>query len=146
LPVTRQVPPVEKDEREEVPAPNPGQPRADALFSRLRRRVQGRVQDDVRHRINLAAARTEDDLLEAHIQNARLFIDTLESEQDEAEAIELYLETMMLPDGVGDVIYHRALRLIADEVLPPLPPASSASSREFGAAQRTELAAEEVGP
>ena len=28
---------------------------------------------------------------------------------------------MLLPEGTADVIYHRALREIADEVLPPLP-------------------------
>ena len=29
-------------------------------------------------------------------------------------------ETMMLPEGVSDVIYNRALRIIADQVLPPV--------------------------
>ncbi len=95
--------------------------RSDALFSRLRKRVQGRVQEDLRYRINLAAARTEDDLLLTHIENALLFVKALDDELNEAEAIELYLETLMLPEGAADVIYHRALRQIADEVLPPLP-------------------------
>lgn len=113
----------EMDEREDEPvAPNPNATgRADALFSRLRRRVRGRVHEDVRHRINLAAARTEDHLLETHVGNALLFVRSLGSEMDEAEAVELYLDTMMLPEGTADVIYHRALRSIADVVLPPLP-------------------------
>ena len=118
-PVRRQaIPEADEDESPSTPA-TAG--RSDALFSRLRRRVQGRVQEDLRHRINLAAARTEDDLLETHVENALLFVRALEDELDEPAAIELYLETMMLSEGTADVIYHRSLRRIADEVLPPLP-------------------------
>src|SRR5690606_13665687 len=50
---TESLPP-EPQEREEEPVePRNNQPRSDALFSRLRRRVRGRVQEDLRHRINL---------------------------------------------------------------------------------------------
>lgn len=106
---------------EEAAEPLEIQKRADALFSRLRRRIRGRVQEDLRYRINLAAARTEDDLLETHVENALIFTRALERELNEAEAVELYLETMMIAEGPADVIYHRALRRIADEILPPLP-------------------------
>lgn len=118
-PVRRQALP--DAEEDEAPAAPSSAGRSDALFSRLRRRVQGRVQEDLRHRINLAAARTEDDLLETHVENALLFVRALEDELEEPEAIELYLDTMMLSEGTADVIYHRALRRIADQVLPPLP-------------------------
>lgn len=128
MPKTPRAPVVEEEDEEEVPVrkdpKKESQPRSDALFSRLRRRVQGRVEDDLRSRINLAAARTEDDLLETHVENALLFVGALDSEMDAPEAIEAYLETMMLPEGTGDVIYHQALRKIADEVLPPLPDAT----------------------
>lgn len=129
-PVRRQAMPESEPEDEPVKT-QAAQGRSDALFSKLRRRVQGRVQEDLRHRINLAAARTEDDLLETHVENALLFVRALSDETDEPEAIELYLETMMLSEGTGDVIYHRALRQIADEVLPPLPQTEeSATLRE----------------
>jgi hypothetical protein len=95
--------------------------RSDALFSRLRRRVRGRVQDELRERINLAAARTEDSLLETHVENSLVFRKALAEELSPPEAVEMYLETMMLPEGVSDVIYNRTLRLIADQVLPPVP-------------------------
>jgi hypothetical protein len=99
-----------------------GTPRSDALFSRMRRRVRGRVQEELRERINLAAARTEDDLLETHVENSLIFVRALGNNDTPApDAVELYLETMMLPEGTADVIYHRALRTIADRVLPPLP-------------------------
>lgn len=128
MPATPRPSAAEEAEEEEIPArkeaKKDGQPRSDALFSRLRRRVQGRVEDDLRQRINLAAARTESDLLETHVENALLFVRALESEMDAPEAIEEYLETMMLSEGVGDVIYHQALSRIADDVLPPLPDAT----------------------
>lgn len=108
----------EHDRQEETPTENTG--RSDAMFSRLRRRVRGRVQDELRGRINLAAARTEDAILETHVQNALIFVRALNSELGDPEAVELYLETMMLEEGLADVIYYRSLRRIADRVLPPL--------------------------
>jgi hypothetical protein len=95
--------------------------RSGAIFARLRRRVRGRVQDELRERINLCAARTEDSLLETHVQNALVFARALGEELTAPESVELYLDTMMLPEGVADVIYNRALRLVADQVLPPVP-------------------------
>jgi len=95
--------------------------RSDALFSRLRRRVRGRVQEELRERINLAAARAEDGLLQTHVHNALTFARALTAELSASESIELYLETMMLPEGLADVIYNRALSIIAEQVLPPPP-------------------------
>ena len=95
--------------------------RSGAIFARLRRRVRGRVQDELRDRINLCAARTEDSLLETHVQNALIFARALGEELTAPESVELYLDTMMLPEGVADVIYNRGLRLVADQVLPPVP-------------------------
>jgi hypothetical protein len=120
-PAPRTPPPAEEEREEEPATSSDSQGRSDALFARLRRRVRGRVQEDLRHRINLAAARTEDELLETHVDNALIFIRALSQDIAEPEAVELYLETMMLPEGTADVIYHRSLRRIADEVLPPLP-------------------------
>jgi hypothetical protein len=104
------------DERDEV-----GEGRSAAVFGRLRRRLQGRVHSDLRERINLAAARTEDDLFAAHVENALLFTKTLADELPPAAAVDLYLDTMVLPEGLGDVVYNRALRMIADRLLPDVP-------------------------
>jgi hypothetical protein len=131
--------PVQEREEEE-PVESSGLARTDALFSRLRRRVRGRVQEDLRHRINLSAARTEDDLLATHVENALLFVRGLGDELSEPEAVELYLETMMIGEGPGDVIYHRALREIADQVLPPLP--SGPKQLPVAEAERTIAAGE----
>lgn len=110
----------EPEHEEEVPVEE-GQARSDALFSRMRRRVRGRVQEELRLRINLSAARTEDALLETHVENSLIFVKALGDELSEPDAVEMYLDTMMIPEGVADVIYNRALSMIAAEVLPPLP-------------------------
>ncbi len=105
------VPSEEPEPEEEPVAAGAARGRSDAIFARLRRRVRGRVQDELRERINLAAARTEDALLETHVENALLFARALADEVGPPEAIELYLETMMLPEGIADVIYNRGLRM-----------------------------------
>jgi hypothetical protein len=94
--------------------------RFELVFSRVRRRIRGRVQDDLRQRINLAAARAEDALFETHVQNALVFGKALADELPLHEAVDLYLDAMAIPEGVSDVVFNRALRLVADDVLPPL--------------------------
>ena len=110
------VPEVEPEEEVRLP----GGARPDALFARLRRRVRGRVQDELRERINLAAARTEDGILETHVHNSLSFARALSAELAASESIEMYLETMMLSEGFADVVYNRALSIIAEQVLPPI--------------------------
>lgn len=127
--VPEQPAPEAEPEPEEAP-PAEGAARQDALFARLRRRVRGRVQDELRERINLAAARAEDALLETHVENALLFVRALADEQSAPESVELYLDTMMLPEGIADVIYNRALRLLSDRMLPPVPGADDEAARD----------------
>lgn len=97
-----------------------GEGRFDAVFSRVRRRIRGRVKDDLRQTINLAAARAEDSLFETHVQNALVFGKALAEEVPLHEAVDLYLDVMAIPEGVSDVIFNRSLRIVADDVLPPL--------------------------
>lgn len=108
------------DRDEESEAASAGGGRFDAVFSRVRRRIKGRVQEDLRHRINLAGARAEDDLFQTHVENSLIFAKALTEEMQLSDAVELYLETMVIPEGVSDVIFNRALRTVADDVLPPL--------------------------
>lgn len=115
---------LEDDEDDEL-AHRPGEDggRFDAVFSRVRRRIKGRVHDDLRQRINLAAARAEDSLFETHVNNALVFGKALAEEVPLHEAVDLYLDVMTIPEGVSDVIFNRALRVVADDVLPALEPA-----------------------
>jgi hypothetical protein len=94
--------------------------RFEQVFSRVRRRIRGRVQDELRNRINLAAARAEDDLFEQHVANALEFARSLQAEVPLHEAVDLYLEILSVPEGVSDVVFNRALRRVADTELPPV--------------------------
>ncbi|HET6232988.1 MAG TPA: hypothetical protein VFE05_23120 [Longimicrobiaceae bacterium] len=109
----------EPEDREQVDRSATGS-RFDLVFGRVRRRIRGRVQEDLRNRINLAAARAEDALFHTHVENGLIFARALQDEMPLHEAVELYLELMAIPDGVSDVIFNRALRTVADEVLPPI--------------------------
>jgi len=110
----------EADEEEPIRPANQDEGRFDAVFSRVRRRIRGRVKDDLRQTINLAAARAEDSLFETHVQSALVFGKALAEEVPLHEAVDLYLDVMAIPDGVSDVIFNRALRVVADDELPPL--------------------------
>ncbi|HYJ78544.1 MAG TPA: hypothetical protein VEW03_02985, partial [Longimicrobiaceae bacterium] len=94
--------------------------RFEQVFSRVRRRIRGRVQGDLRHRVNLAAARAEDSLFEQHVDNALQFARALAAEVSLHEAVDLYLEVLAVPEGVSDVVFNRALRSVADAELPPV--------------------------
>jgi hypothetical protein len=108
-------------DREDAARPAAGEGgRFEQVFSRVRRRVRGRVHDDLRHRINLAAARAEDDLFERHVANTLEFARALAAEVPLHEAVDLYLEIMSVPEGVSDVVFNRALRRVADSELPPV--------------------------
>jgi hypothetical protein len=110
----------EDDDADDLPDRGSEEGRFDAVFSRVRRRIRGRVKDDLRQTINLAAARAEDSLFETHVQNALVFGKALAEEVPLHEAVDLYLDAMAIPEGVSDVIFNRALRVVADDVLPPM--------------------------
>jgi hypothetical protein len=118
------------DREEAGGRPGPGDGgRFEQVFSRVRRRIRGRVHDDLRHRINLAAARAEDDLFERHVANALEFARALQAEVPLHESVDLYLEILSVPEGVSDVVFNRALRRVADSELPPLEPAEPLAGR-----------------
>jgi hypothetical protein len=132
------------EDAEEHARPPGEEGRFEMVFSRVRRRMRGRVKDDLRQRINLAAARAEDSLFEAHVHNALVFGKALSEEVPLHEAVDLYLDVMTIPEGVSDVIFNRALRLVADDVLPPLDPARV--PRRSGDARSVEAEVREPAP
>jgi hypothetical protein len=119
--------------------------RFDQVFSRVRRRIRGRVQDDLRNRINLASARAEDAVFLTHVDNSLIFARALADEMQIHESVDLYLDTMSIPDGVSDVVFNRALRTVADDVLPPVEashrPRREGDPRKAAAAEPAEPAA-----
>ena len=89
-----------------------------SFLRNMRQRLRGRVKDDLRRWVELSAARTEVAILNAHVDNALYFVEMLEKEQPNAEAVELYLDALEVRESVAEVTYYLALARIADEELP----------------------------
>jgi hypothetical protein len=70
--------------------------------------------------LELAAARAEEALADAHARHARVFVDVLEDEVDPARAVELYVERLKLPDVRARIVYQRVLARLAESMLPRL--------------------------
>jgi hypothetical protein len=90
-----------------------------SVFGQIRHRLRGRVNEELRRRIEFVAARTEVALLETHVGNALHFVDFLENELNERQAVELYLDALDVRDAIAEVVYYLALARLADDILPP---------------------------
>jgi hypothetical protein len=106
---------------EPAPEPAPAPVEDDSrrsLLRNMRQRLRGRVKDDLRRWVELAAARTEVAVLNTHVDNARNFIELLEKELSAQDAVELYLDALEVRESVAEVTYYLALARIAEEELP----------------------------
>jgi hypothetical protein len=88
------------------------------FVKQIRQRLRGRVNDDLRRWVELAAARTEVAILGTHVENALGFVELLEKEMLFTEAVELYLEALNVRDAIAEVAYYMALARLADQHLP----------------------------
>jgi hypothetical protein len=84
----------------------------------VRQRLRGRVNEDLRSWVELAAARTEVAILNTHVENALNFVDLLDKELSFTEAVELYLEALGVRESVSEVAYYFALTRLAEKHLP----------------------------
>lgn len=107
----------EPREREQEEASREGVGRG--FFGQIRQRLRGRENESLRRRIELIAARTEVALVRTHVDNALHFVDFLEGEVHDREAIELYLDALDVRDSIAEVTYYFALARLADRELPP---------------------------
>ena len=84
--------------------------------------------------LELAAARAEERIADAHADHAQAFVDILEEEVDPARAVELYVERLNLPEIRARIVYQRVLARIASSHLPRLDeqPAAEEASGEGG--------------
>ena len=110
---------VETPIAEPMPPPDDSSGSTRRNFLRImRQRLRGRVKDDLRRWVELAAARTEVALFHTHVENARNFAELLEKELPASESVELYLDALEVRESVAEVTYYTALARIADEILP----------------------------
>ncbi|HEX8905264.1 MAG TPA: hypothetical protein VF771_10505 [Longimicrobiaceae bacterium] len=95
---------------------------------------QKKRSDEERLWLELAAARAEEQLAEAHARHAREFVRILDEEIDPTRAVELYVERLNLPEIRARIVYQRVLARLAESELPRLNEAAAPSSPDAGAA------------
>jgi hypothetical protein len=84
--------------------------------------------DEERLWLELAAARAEEKLADAHARHAMEFVRVLDEEVDPARAVELYVERLGLPEIRARIVYQRVLARLAESELPRLGEAAAAPS------------------
>ena len=98
---------------------------------------QKKRSDEERLWLELAAARAEERLADAHARHAQGFVEILDEEVDPARAVELYVERLDLPEIRARIVYQRVLARLAESELPRLnegerPPAPASGAAPAG--------------
>ncbi len=119
----------------ELPAePEPeegGARRRRTLLDLVKNRLRGRVDEELRRRVELAAARAEVAVLDAHVENSLEFTELLDGEMSTPDSVELYLDALGVREGIAEVVYYKTLALLADRMLPePAPGAAPPEAEE----------------
>lgn len=110
----RSAPPTEPtlvDESQEETAPR-------GPFRSLRERFRGRVHHDLRRWMELHTGRTEVVLLDIHVRNALIFVQTLAPDVPIQEAVAIYRERVNAPEHLGQILYWFVLARLSDVELP----------------------------
>ncbi len=83
----------------------------DTLFPR-------KLSDAAERRLRLAQARAEEAVLETHVRNALLYVDTLAGELPFDRAIETYIRMLGIPEPLASTVATRTLVVLGDDVVP----------------------------
>ncbi len=68
--------------------------------------------------MRLAQARAEEMIIEAHVRNALMFIDTLAEDMAFDRAIDTYVRVLGVPEPLASVVATRVLVELGDELIP----------------------------
>jgi len=69
-------------------------------------------------RLRLAAARAEEAIIRAHVDNALMFVDTLAEDLTFDRAIETYIREMAIPEPLASVVATRTLVVLGQDLVP----------------------------
>jgi hypothetical protein len=85
-------------------------------------RVQKRSSEEVLW-LELAAARAEEALVEAHVEYATAFVEMMDEHDhaDPTRAVAHYLERLDVPELRARMVYQRVMARLAEDLLPRLP-------------------------
>lgn len=116
---TEEWPEFAQDARDEKPTN--GETARRKFMNTFRSRLKGRVNEDLRRFVELAAARTEIAILETHVDNSMNFVELLGSELSFNDSVELYLEALEVRESIAEVAYYMALTRLSEQILPNRP-------------------------
>lgn len=68
--------------------------------------------------MRLAQARAEDAIIETHVRNALMFIDTLSEDMAFDRAIDTYVRVMGVPEPLASLVATRVLVELGEELVP----------------------------
>jgi hypothetical protein len=80
-----------------------------SLFSRIRKRLRGRVNPELRQKVELHTGRTQVAFLQVHVNNALRFVKILTPEIPIARAVDLYAEVIGVRRSVAETVYSLTL-------------------------------------
>ena len=77
-----------------------------------------RLDEGAERRMRLAQARAEESLIDAHLRNALMFIDTLAEDMPFDRAIDTYVRVMGVPEPLASMVATRVLVELGEELVP----------------------------
>ena len=77
-----------------------------------------KLSDAAERRLRLAQARAEEAVLDTHVRNALLFVDTLAGELPFDRAIETYIRALGIPEPLASTVATRTLVVLSEDVVP----------------------------
>lgn len=83
----------------------------DTLFGR-------RLDEAAERRRKLAQARAEERLIEAHVENALMFVDALAEDVSYDVALDTYVRVLEVPEPLASTVVTRALVILGQELVP----------------------------
>ncbi len=98
-------------------------------FRWMRERFRGRVHNDLRRWTILHNGRSEVLILDIHVRNALIYVQTLAPDVPVHEAVAIYREKVGVRDQLGEVLYWFVLSRLAEAELPTLRDVDTAELR-----------------
>ena len=83
-------------------------------------------------RLRLAQARAEESIVQAHVENALMFVDNLAEDLPFDRAIETYVRVMGIPEPLASTVVTRTLVVLGEDLVPYHCHGESGRSEETG--------------
>ena len=77
-----------------------------------------RLDESAERRLKLAHARAEERIIDAHVENALMFVDSLAEDLSYDRAIDTYVRVMSVPEPLASIVATRVLVVLGQELVP----------------------------